>query len=93
MVWHNGGLVQLNQNGNNENSLETSVTELDDTMYYRVYTSAMFSQTAVSKAHYNSPAPKYVEGTEIQVNHAPANGQIVTAWGLVRAIASKASTL
>ncbi len=83
VVWHNGGLVQLNQNGNIENSLETAVTELDDTMYYRVYTSAMFSQTAVSKAHYSSPAPKYVEGTEIQVNHAPANGQIVTAWGLV----------
>jgi hypothetical protein len=83
VVWHNGGLIQLNQNGNLENSLETAVTELDDTLYYRVYTSAMFSQTAVTKAHYNSPAPKYVEGTEIQVNRAPANGQIVTAWGLV----------
>ena len=83
VAWHNGNLVQLNQNGNIENSLESAVIALDDTMYYRVYSSAMFSQTPVAHVHYKSPAPKYVENSEINVNQPPNDGMIVTAWGLV----------
>ncbi len=43
VVWKNGKLVQLNQNGNSENSLTDAVNALNNTMFYQVYTAADFS--------------------------------------------------
>jgi hypothetical protein len=43
VVWWNGQLVQLNQNGYPENYLADAVNALNNTMFYQVYTPANFS--------------------------------------------------
>jgi len=43
VVWWNGQLVQLNQNGYLENYLADAVNALNNTMFYQVYTPANFS--------------------------------------------------
>ena len=43
VVWKNGKLIQLNQNGAAENTLTQAVTALNNTMFFRVYTSTDFS--------------------------------------------------
>ena len=43
VIEQNGQLVQLNQNGAAENTLNQAIIALNDSMYYRVYTSADFS--------------------------------------------------
>ena len=50
VVWQNGQLTQLNQNGANEDPLLTCVVALNDAMYYRVYTSADFASHAPTAA-------------------------------------------
>jgi len=42
VVWKNGKLTQLNQNGDAENSLKDAVAALNQTMFFHVYTSADF---------------------------------------------------
>ena len=42
VVWKNGKLTQLNQNGDAENSLKDAVAALNQTMFFQVYTSADF---------------------------------------------------
>jgi len=42
VVWHNGEMFQLNQNGDRENQLDSAVTALNQTIFYRVYTSHDF---------------------------------------------------
>ena len=44
VVWKDGRLVQLNQDGDRENRLSQAVTALDVSMYYRVYISQDFSR-------------------------------------------------
>jgi len=84
VVWHNGNLTQLNQNGNFENGLEEAVIALDDSMYGRVYKSTDFSQTkSCANDHYKSPYHTLVESTEINVDQPPQNGTISTLWGPV----------
>jgi hypothetical protein len=41
-VFRNGRLVQLNQNGDAENTLKQAITALNETMFYRTYTSSDF---------------------------------------------------
>ena len=43
VVAHNGQLIQLNQNGALETPLFTAVAALNDSLYYRVYTSVDFA--------------------------------------------------
>ena len=42
VVWQNGKLIQLNQNGAAENQLSQSVSALNNTLFFRVYTSTDF---------------------------------------------------
>jgi len=82
VVWKNGRPVQLNQNGDEENSLESAVVALDDSAYGRVYTAADFSTTASSaNDDYRSAFAKLVRASKINVNQAPSNGTIVTLFG------------
>jgi hypothetical protein len=38
VAWENGKLIQLNQNGNAEDTLEQAVVALEESMFYRIYT-------------------------------------------------------
>jgi len=44
-VWHNGCLVQLNQNADRENTLCQAETAMDESMYFRFYVSSDFKRT------------------------------------------------
>jgi len=83
VVWMNGTPIQLNQNGDYENSLEQAVVAMDDSMYYRVYTSADFSKSPSSANDtYESPSAPLVQSTAINVNQAPPGGGITTLFGV-----------
>ena len=79
VVWQNGQLIQLNQNGANENTAEAGVVALDDTMFGRVYRATDFSTTAASGVDtYISPFQAMVHASMAPVVGA---GQIATLYG------------
>lgn len=79
VVFQNGVLTQLNQNGDTENTLREAVLALDDSMYSRVFTAADFSKTASTKPD------TYVSPNAAQYDQAaaagPGAGQIKTLYG------------
>ncbi len=77
VVWQNGKLTQLNQNGNAENSLLRAVVAMDDFMYGRVLNGTDFSQTAsAANDGYVSPFRAMVKQTRIDLSANPTNGVI-----------------
>jgi hypothetical protein len=42
VIWRNGRLVQLNQNGVPEHTISDAIAATDDTMWYRVYKASDF---------------------------------------------------
>ena len=94
VVVKNGKVVQLNQNGDPENSILDATTGLDDYMYGRVLTSADFSATGAS-THPSKFVSyrKLVESSAINLSALPANGQIQSLLGSVSTtIAARGTT-
>ena len=82
VVWQNGRLVQLNQNGDEENRLDQAVTAMDESMYYRVYINTDFTAP-----HCDTPAyPPPAAGSTITITPhtwtANANGLYQTSTNL-----------
>lgn len=77
VVWEDGQLTQLNQNGDAEDNLLDSVVGLDDYMYSRVLTSADFSaDPSTAPDNYVSPFQQLVAGSAIDLSAAPSGGVI-----------------
>lgn len=77
VVWQNGQLEQLNQNGDAEDTILDSVVGLDDYMFNRVLTSADFSQTPSDANNgYVSPFVATVTASAIDLTAGPSNGVI-----------------
>ena len=85
VVVKNGNIVQLNQNGDRENSLLNATAALDDYMYGGVLTAIDFSSSASSSIHntVQSSMRKLVEQSQIDLSAAPSNGQIQSLLGTV----------
>ena len=80
VVYKDGALVQLNQNGNAENTLTDAVVALDDGLFYKTYGAADFAAkpSAANKA-YVSPALAMVEAA---ASTAVPTGDIRTLFGV-----------
>lgn len=79
VVYKDGALVQLNQNGNTENTLTDAVVSLDDGLYYKTYGAADFAAkpSAANKA-YVSPALAMITAAD---SAAVPTGDIKTLFG------------
>ncbi len=79
-VAQNGTIIQLNQNGANEDKVTISLTEFNDTLFRRVYVASDFSTNAkaVGEIRFvSAAAATLTDGT----NPTPGAGQIGTFYG------------
>ena len=77
-----GQMTQLNQNGNNENTLVAATGALNDAMFRRVYVAGDFSKTAsaVGPVVYVSPAAQIATAPALPV---PGAGQMLSYDGAI----------
>ena len=89
VVWQNGHLEQLNQNGAAENRLDQAIVALNDSMCYRVYSSVDFSTTRATKqgniaanaAYWNTFDAQQVQAIDAQIGAAAPSGEVTTLFG------------
>lgn len=81
VIYKDGTLVQLNQNGNPENSLTNAVASLDDSLFYRTYGASDFAaKPSAANTAYVSPALAIIQAAN--ATPVPA-GDIRTLDGFV----------
>ncbi len=89
VIWQNGHLEQLNQNGAGENRLDRAIVAFNDSMCYRVYTSADFSTSPATKqsnaatnaAYWNSFDKTQLAAIDAQISAPAPTGEVTTLFG------------
>ena len=89
VVWQNGQLTQLNQNGATEDPLLNSIVGFNDAMYYRVYTAADFraggptaaSNKATDAAFYTAQDQRLLAALKDAAAAPASTGHIKTIYG------------